>query len=177
MGTLSYFDDFSSVVSFVVRNLRMILTNFYENPRFNFLFNMALLPVILMFAFDILMSFILSFSSKRIVLFNVFSVRSWQSISTAKNQNRLKVDSNNVKYIALSGVSRRSLHNFRTKSTKSKNTKSFVGKVFKKNYADWRDGVPKLLEYNNMYSRQTYYELREIRKNMNSSKGNENSSK
>ncbi len=122
----SLFEDFSVVVKFVARNLIRIFTNFYENPRFSFLFNMALLPVILLFSFDILMSFILSFKSRKLVLFNVLSSRSWSAIRSANNQNRLKVQNYQVRYTSLSKLGNAILKKIRKREVGNNNSDSGI---------------------------------------------------
>lgn len=148
MNTYALFDDFSTVVSFVLRNLRIILSNFYENPRFNFLFNMALLPVILFFIFEIIMSLILSFRVGKLYIFNVFSFRSWNNLKFGYNQNRLKVANYSVRYTAPTSLGTRVLKKFKTKKVKD-----IEGKVFKKDYVDWKNSMSKNLSLNNMLLR------------------------
>lgn len=160
MNTYSLFEDFSAVSSFVLRNLRQIFTNFYENPRFNFLFNMALLPIILLFAFDVLMTFILSFSSKRLVFFNVFSAKSWSAFRAYGNQNRLKVDNYQIRYNAASRVSRSLLLKF-----KKRKASGVEGKVFKKDYVDWKEGLNKNITYQNQLLRTVINMLGNGKKN------------
>lgn len=72
----SLFQDFADVSIFVIARLRTIFMSFYNTSRFGFLFNMAILPVILFLAFDIVFSFVLSVKFKRLVIFNVISPRS-----------------------------------------------------------------------------------------------------
>lgn len=167
----SLFDDFGSVSSFVLNQLRRIFTNFYENPKVNFLFNMALLPIILMFAFDILLSVILSVRFKRVIIFNPLSPRSWTLVKTSPNRlksdvigikiqnyNKLKTNrlsdnrnrmsaSGSLRYNHLTLKGRNILNNFRSKLRK--------GKVVKVSYVDWKESLMK----NNIQQTQM---LREI---------------
>lgn len=170
----NYFEDFAKVVRVVGTNLSRIFSNFYENPRFHFLFNMAILPVIMLFAFDIFMSFLLSFRLKRLVLFNVISPKSWNLFKVGNIQNRLKVDSVSLKNHSSLRISRR-MHNdsslkynrkqvvdgslkfkglsrigMRFAFKLRKHDSKLAGNVFHKNYVNWKDSLPQLMSRQNM---------------------------
>ena len=65
-----------------------LISKTYNETQYNFLFYMALLPFVLMFVFDLLMSFILSIRYRQIKIFNVFSAKSWRIIGEQKNFSR-----------------------------------------------------------------------------------------
>lgn len=142
-----YLSDFRSVAVYVLSRLGSIFTNLYENPRFSFLFNMALLPIVLLAVFDIVFSFVLSVKLKRLVLFNIVSPRSWSFLKSSNNY-RLKADIGQFRYTAptrLGSRIYRKLKNHRNNDLK--------GKVYHKDYVDWKNSMSKNLVLNNMLLR------------------------
>lgn len=76
---------------------------------------MALLPFVLMFVFDLVMSFILSIRYRQIKIFNVFSSKSWRIIGEQKNYAR----DVSTKYNRLSFLSVSILRNSKLKKARS----------------------------------------------------------
>ena len=66
---------------------RDLLLKTYKSD-YDFLFYMALLPFVLIFVFDLVMSFILSIRYRQIKFFNSFSAKSWRIIGEQKNFSR-----------------------------------------------------------------------------------------
>ena len=95
MNVDTFFYDMNSVMSFLFNKIaRRFFLTFYRSDKAYYLFLTALLPFILMFCFDIIMSFILSVRSRQFRFFNVLSPKSWRTFnSTAYNSlppDRLK---------------------------------------------------------------------------------------
>lgn len=76
---------------------------------------MALLPFVLMFVFDIVISFILSIRYRQIKIFNAFSAKSWRIIGEQKNYPREVT----AKYTRLSFLSVSILRNRKLKNARS----------------------------------------------------------
>lgn len=84
MNVDNFFEDMKSVMSFLFTKIgRRFFQTFYHSDKAYYLFLTALLPFILMFCFDIVMSFILSVRSRQFRIFNVFSPRSWRSFNSS----------------------------------------------------------------------------------------------
>lgn len=91
---------------FWLDNSMIIISDFYENPNYNYIFLTAFLPVLLMFLTDLLFSFILSFRCKELKFFNVLSPKSWKLYGDVKNQYiSNSVRSNEMRYHNLSRFS------------------------------------------------------------------------
>ena len=164
------FQDFADVSIFVIARLRTIFMSFYNTSRFGFLFNMAILPVILFLAFDIVFSFVLSVKFKRLVIFNVISPRSWSFLSLKSYNNRLKPCHGSVKYTAPSSFTKK----LRLKYKTIQNTSSLKGKIFHKQYTDWKEFMPKTLANMNVVLRSINNTLDSINSRKNN-KSNDSS--
>ena len=143
----SYLSDFRSVAVYVLGKLGSIFSNFYENPRFSFLFNMALLPIVLFAVFDIILSFVLSFKMKRLVIFNIVSPRSWSFLRSSNNY-RLKADIGSFRYTSPTKLGSRIY-----RKVKYKRNNDLKGQVFHKDYIDWKESMSKNIVLNNMLLR------------------------
>lgn len=69
---LSWFDD--------------LMNNIYESD-YGWLFYMALLPPLMMFIFDLAMTFVLSVRCRELRFFNVVSPKSWHMLNNTKNSS------------------------------------------------------------------------------------------
>lgn len=84
MNVDSFFRDMNAVSNFLFNRIgRKFFLTFYRTDKSYYLFLTALLPFILMFCFDIIMSFILSVRSRQFRFFNVLSPRSWRSFNSS----------------------------------------------------------------------------------------------
>lgn len=84
MNVDNFFVDMNTVMSFLFTKIyRKFFQTFYRSDKAYYLFLTALLPFILMFCFDIVMSFILSVRSRQFRFFNVLSPRSWRTFNTS----------------------------------------------------------------------------------------------
>lgn len=81
----TFLASFYRVFRFFERMFSDLITKTYKATEYNFLFYMALLPFVLMFVFDVVMSFILSIRYRQIKIFNAFSAKSWRIIGEQKN--------------------------------------------------------------------------------------------
>ncbi len=79
-----FFDSFYRVFRFFERIFTDFITKIYTGTH-NYLFYMAFLPFVLMFVFDLVMSFIFSIKHRELKFFNVFSPKSWRIIGEQKN--------------------------------------------------------------------------------------------
>lgn len=80
----SFFRDLNTVSNFLFNRIgRKFFLTFYRSSDSYFLFLTALLPFILMFCFDIVMSFILSVRSRQLRFFNILSPRSWRTFNSS----------------------------------------------------------------------------------------------
>ena len=82
-----FFDGFYRVFRFFERIFTDFITKIYTGTH-GYLFYMAFLPFVLMFVFDLVMSFILSIRYRQIKIFNAFSSKSWRIIGEQKNYTR-----------------------------------------------------------------------------------------
>lgn len=81
-----FFTAFDSVIQFFRVQTNIFLNTIYGKMQWNYLFFCALLPVVLSFVFDIVMSFILSVRLREIRFFNCISARSWRLLGDSKNR-------------------------------------------------------------------------------------------
>ena len=81
----NFFDSFYRVFRFFERMFGDLISRTYKVTEYNFLFYMAFLPFVLMFVFDLVMSFILSIKYRQLKLFNALSSKSWRIIGEQKN--------------------------------------------------------------------------------------------
>lgn len=81
-----FFIAFDSVIQFFRARTNIFLNTIYGRSQWSYLFFCALLPFVLSFVFDIVMSFILSVRLREIRLFNCFSPRSWRLYGDVKNR-------------------------------------------------------------------------------------------
>lgn len=90
-----FYTDLLEVHGFFKMCITRLLNTFYNTseikPKQSALFWTALFPVILMFAVDIIMSFIFSARSRNIRFFNVLSPKCWRSFNAAA-YNHLSAD-------------------------------------------------------------------------------------
>ncbi len=77
---------FDEVIKFFRTRTNVFLNTIYGKSEWSYLFYCALLPVVLAFVFDLVMSFILSFRLREIKLFNCFSASSWRLYSDSRNK-------------------------------------------------------------------------------------------
>lgn len=86
-----FYTDLLEVHSFFKYVLSRLFNTFYNTseikPKQSALFWTALFPVILMFAVDIIMSFIFSARSRNIRFFNVLSPKCWRSFNASSYNN------------------------------------------------------------------------------------------
>lgn len=80
-----FFIAFDSVIQFFRVQTNVFLNTIYGRYQWGYLFYCALLPSLLMFVFDIIMSFILSVRYRQIKFFNALSPKSWRIIGEQKN--------------------------------------------------------------------------------------------
>lgn len=78
---------FDEVIRFFRTRTNVFLNTIYGKSEWSYLFYCALLPVVLAFVFDLVMTFILSVRLREIKLFNCFSVNSWRLMSESRNKN------------------------------------------------------------------------------------------
>lgn len=71
------------VLSFVRSTWMNMFNVLIRNDEWNFLFYFAMLPAFLMICFDIIMSIICSIRLRELKFFNVFSPRSWSTLSSS----------------------------------------------------------------------------------------------
>ena len=101
-----FFVAFQKVISFYYAQTNRFLNTLYNQPKYNYLFYCAMLPVLLSLVFDIVMSFILSIRLREIRFFNCFSSRSWRLYGDVKNRVnssdvRLKPSLGSLRYTRL----------------------------------------------------------------------------
>ena len=78
--------DFNEVIKFFRTRTNVLLNTIYGKGEWNYLFFCALMPVVLAFVFDLVMSFILSFRLREIRFFNCLSASSWRLYSDSRNK-------------------------------------------------------------------------------------------
>lgn len=112
----SFFDyyiwDVYEVLDWLLETIRSFLSSLFDSE-YSWLFYLALLPALLMFVFDILMTFILSVRLREFRFFNVVSPKSWRMVNEVRNRsvnNNLSSDLKNhprdyfLKYTRLSSL-------------------------------------------------------------------------
>ena len=89
---------FNEVILFFRTRTNVFLNTIYGKSEWSYLFYCALMPVVLAFVFDLVMSFILSFRLREIKFFNCFSVNSWRLISDSRNKyNNRSISDSRIK--------------------------------------------------------------------------------
>lgn len=86
----SFFDyyiwDVYEVLDWLLETIRSFLSSLFDSE-YSWLFYLALLPALLMFVFDILMTFILSVRLREFRFFNVVSPKSWRMVNEARTRS------------------------------------------------------------------------------------------
>lgn len=91
MDISKFFVSLNSVSAFLRKVFLNFFSTFYEYDNGYYLFITALLPFMLMFVVDILLSFIFSIRGREIRFFNVLSPKSWK-LFNSQTYNRLPAE-------------------------------------------------------------------------------------
>lgn len=79
--------DLYEVMFWVYETFNDFLDKVFEGE-YGWLFYLAFFPGVLLFVFDLVMTFILSFRCRQLRLFNVFSLKSWNALRFRYNSQR-----------------------------------------------------------------------------------------
>lgn len=96
----NFLNDLNTIARSFNGWFRTLFQTLYAKSDWNFLFYCAMLPFLLMFVFDLIMSFILSIRHRELKFFNCFSPKSWRIIGEQRNHTREVT----VKYTRLSSL-------------------------------------------------------------------------